>query len=182
MREINLLPWREELRRIKNNVFFILTAASIVLGIIIVFLAHFLFQCWVNIESQNIELIHSQQKDLLSQIQEIQNLQKDKTELLRRREIIEVLQEDRPLLVRLLDALPHVIPESVVLTSVERKGIQVTILGSAETPIAISKFYNNLEDPCWKGIFTDIKINEIALEKKQTGVGFKLEFTLSNSK
>jgi len=180
MTTVNLLPWREEVRKIKNNLFFASVVVSIALSLLIVFSAHALFQCWINAEAHNIELIQMELKEVLQKIHEIQNLQKNKTELLRRREIIQSLEMDRTLLVRFLDVLPRIIPENIVLVSIERKESRITILGTAETPSSIAKFYSALEDPRWENIFQDIKINEMALEKKQTGVGFKLEFSLSN--
>ena len=182
MTTINLLPWREELRKINNKIFFAFIFVSITSGLFIVLFAHFLFRFWINVELDNITLLRDEQKKVLRQIQEIRNLQRDKAEFLRQREIIQTLEESRSLSVRFLDAIPRVTPENIVLTSIERKGSQVIIFGTAETPSAISKFYNALEDPSWNKLFKDIKINEMALKKKQTGLGFKLEFILSNFK
>lgn len=180
MTGINLLPWREELRKIKNNAFFALMGVSVATGLLLVFLADFVLQQWIDTENKNIAYIQEEQKSITSKIKEIQGLQKDKEDLLHRREIIQTLQANRPLVVRMLDTLPRITPEGVVLTSMERKGSQITILGTAQTPSSISTLFKNLEDKHWNNLFTNIKINEIERDKEQTGVGFILEFTLSN--
>ncbi len=91
MSNINLLPWREELRQVKNKRFLaIVTVAMLFSGFMVlcfdVFLAHRMTILEVNANylEKSLSLVDSR-------VKEIQNLKKDKQDLLDRMKVIRSL-------------------------------------------------------------------------------------------
>lgn len=149
MAKINLLPWREELRKEKQQEFFILLGIfAAIAGII-----------WGVVHLFHIQLIEHQQfrnkyvEDQIAQvdkkIKEIQELEREKQKLLDRMRAIEQLQGNRPLIVRLFDELILSLPEGVSVNSVKQAGSNITIVGEAQSNARVSSFMRNLETSEW---------------------------------
>lgn len=124
MSKINLLPWREEFRKIRNRVFYALVSGVIFLGIIVILMVHMILSHRAEVESANVVYLNRELKGINTEISQIQGLQESKENLLSRMQIIQALQEDRTSIVRLLDVLPRVVPDSVYLLEVNRSEIQ----------------------------------------------------------
>jgi type IV pilus assembly protein PilN len=180
MSNINLLPWREELRKVRNRFFFGLLGASILGGLILILLAHALLESMIDTENKNIAYIQNEQTKISEQIKEIKGLQTSKNDLLHRMEVIQSLQADRGLIVHLLDTLPRIMPDGIYLASIKRIGQQVTLTGVSQTNTPIAVLLKNFEDPQWHQMFENVKLNEIALNTNGQGLLFVIEFTLQN--
>ena len=180
MSNINLLPWREELRKVRNRVFFILLGSSIIGGFILILLMHLAFEAKIATENNNIAVIHSEQKKIETQITELKGLQASKTDLLHRMEVIQSLQADRGLVVHFFDVLPRVVPEGIYLTSISRKDQQVILNGVSQTNSPIAVLLKNLEDPKWQNMFENAKLNQIELNSDGKNLNFSIEFMLQN--
>jgi type IV pilus assembly protein PilN len=120
MSRINLLPWREELRKIQNRIFFTISVGSVLAAVIVIVIIHWLISYRTGIERANIEYLNKELQGIMNQISQIQGLQENKENLLNRMRIIQALQEDRSSVVKLLDIIPKVVPDSVYLTSITR--------------------------------------------------------------
>ena len=64
-------------------------------------------------------------------------------------QIVQSLQQSRPLVVRLFDELVRQIPTGVHLTSLERKGADLSLKGISESTPRISAFMRNIEGSQW---------------------------------
>ncbi|MCZ6525184.1 MAG: PilN domain-containing protein [Gammaproteobacteria bacterium] len=149
MAKINLLPWREALRKEKQQDFFTMLGffALIAVGI------------WGGIHFYHVQLIEHQQlrnKYIVDQtalldekIKEIQELEKEKQRLLDRMRAIEQLQGNRPLIVRFFDELITSLPEGVSVKKITQRGQNVTINGEAQSNARVSSFMRNLETSDW---------------------------------
>ena len=100
MAKINLLPWREELRREKKKEFLVILGGVVVLSALVAFL-------WVvtvesAIENQNArnQILETEISSLEKQVTEISELKKKRDDLLARIKIIQDLQGTRSLIVR----------------------------------------------------------------------------------
>ncbi|MBI2970480.1 MAG: PilN domain-containing protein [Gammaproteobacteria bacterium] len=149
MAKINLLPWREELRKEKQKEFGILIGVFALIAGMAVGTAHL----W------NVQLIDRQQArnkflqgrivELDKKIKEIEALQREKERLIARMRAIEQLQRNRPLVVRFFDELVASLPEGVNIIQVEQKGNKITINGEAQSNARVSSFMRNLENSKW---------------------------------
>lgn len=149
MSRINLLPWREQQRKQKQQDFFITAGIVGVFAAVIIGLVHFYHIQLINAQELRNDYLNSQITILDKKIKEIQELEKEKQRLLDRMRAIEELQRNRPLIVRFFDELINSLPEGVSVTQVTQSGKQITINGEAESNARVSSFMRNLESSAW---------------------------------
>ena len=101
MPRINLLPWREEERKKRQQDFMVAMAGAVVAGVAVVALTMFAYSQMIsNQEARNMRL-ENEIVELEKSISEIDGLERQKERLLARMEIIEQLQRSRPEIVHL---------------------------------------------------------------------------------
>lgn len=175
MARINLLPWREALRKRRQRDFAIAGAAALALTALAGLLVHLQIEAWIGAQQSRNQFLTEQIRQLDRQIKEIQALEETKAGLLARMNIIQQLQESRPEVVRLFDELVTAIPEGVFLTKVEQTGRSVVVEGRAQSNARVSAFMRNVEGSAWIGGPRLLLIEN----KDKTGTGlshFRLSF------
>ena len=145
MARINLLPWREELRKEKLRGFMVTAMLFAALGVVGGVSAYVLVHSQVLDQEEKNQRLNDEIVKLDKKIQEIETLEEKKSALLARMEAIERLQIDRPTVVRLFDELQSTLPEGASYTSVEQVGYLLTIEGLAESEARVSSFMRRLE-------------------------------------
>jgi type IV pilus assembly protein PilN len=65
--------------------------------------------------------------------------------LVARMQVIEELQKSRPKIVKVMDALPRIVPEGVNLKTFSRTGKNIEFLGIAESNSRVSVFMTSLD-------------------------------------
>lgn len=149
MPNINLRPWREELRaeRQKNFLTTLVVLAVIAGGLV------FLWQGHVNsqIEYQNSRNAYLKKSmvELDKKTTEIKELKEKKEKLLSRMKVIQDLQGTRPVIVRVFDELVQTLPDGLYYESLSKKGGLITIKGNAESNNRISGLMRNFENSEW---------------------------------
>jgi type IV pilus assembly protein PilN len=142
---INLLPWREELRkeRVRN---FQTTAGLAALGSVgLVVIVHLIYGGWIDYQNRRNTYLQDQIALLDKKITEIQNLEKERENLQNRMETIEKLQSSRPLVVHMFDEIVSTLPAGVYLTEIAQKGGALTVKGVAESNARVSNFMRAIE-------------------------------------
>jgi type IV pilus assembly protein PilN len=159
MANINLLPWREELRAEKKRQFFSILGLSAIVGALMSVLIHMTFNAKIENQVNRNKYLTNQITELDQKIQEIQKLEQQREDLLNRMQIVQSLQQSRPLVVRLFDEVVRVLPTGVTIKSFERKGRKLIMKGEAESTPRISAFMRNIEASPWltKPDVSDIK-------------------------
>ena len=97
MARINLLPWREALRKEKQKEYLTTVALFAVLAVVIWGGVHWYHNEVIRYKELRVSYIEDQIKILNEKIKEIQRLEKEKQRLLSRMRAIERLQGNRPL-------------------------------------------------------------------------------------
>lgn len=140
---INLLPHREEKRRLRKQAFFVGLGLSAVAGAVVVAL-------WFGVQMRMISTQQDRNAQLQSAIQKLDEEIKDvsalKAEidsLKARQRAVEDLQTDRNMPVYLLNELVAQTPEGIYLTSIRQNGQQVVVTGNAQTNERVSEFLRN---------------------------------------
>lgn len=123
MSNINLLPWREDLRQVKNRNFLAVLTITVVASGFLVLCAAMVVDYKIKVLAMNAGYMEESLKVVNGKITQIQNLKQDKQELLNRMKIIRSLEFDRVSVVKLLDAMPRVISNSIYLTEIDRSEI-----------------------------------------------------------
>lgn len=151
MAKINLLPWREELRKERQQEFYATVGLFVVLTLCAWGGVHFYNTQRIDYQQSRNDILNTEIVKLDKKIEEIKRLEKEKQRLKARIEAIEQLQGNRPLIVRLFDEMVTSLPEGVSLVSVTQKGKAVTINGVAQSNARVSSFMRKLEESDWLG-------------------------------
>ncbi len=149
MARINLLPWRDEQRKQKQQDFFTMLGVSVVIAGILVGIFHFINSQAIDHQQARNRFLDDQIAFLDRRIKEIRELQTERQRLLDRMRAIEQLQTNRPLIVRFFDELVDSLPEGVSVLKIVQRGRNITIEGVAQSNARVSSFMRNLESSEW---------------------------------
>lgn len=149
MARINLLPWREERRKQKQQQFAVVTAGTAVVGGLLVLLTHMQFSGLIDKQNQRNQFLDSEIATLDKKIHKIKDLEKTKTALLARMDIIQQLQHSRPQSVHLMDQLVLTLPDGLYLNKINQKGSNLTLSGSAQSNARVSAYMRNIDSSEW---------------------------------
>lgn len=161
MAKINLLPWREELRKERQRQFLSVLGLVFALGVVVVFSYKYTISLEIDAQQGRNDFLNREIKGLESKIKEIEALEKERQQLIDRMNMITDLQKSRPKVVRIFDELTRSVPEGLNLRSVGRRNSALTIRGSAESSQRVTAFMRNIEGSQWfanpnlKGIDAD---------------------------
>lgn len=151
MARINLLPWREERRKLRQRQFNVVMIVVGVAGAFTVFLLWAAMDTAINNQNERNKFLSDQIAFEDTQITKIKDLQDTKQRLLARMQIIQQLQESRPVEVHLFDQLVKTLPPGVYLTSVTQNGANLTLQGLAESSARVSTYLRNIDSSPWLG-------------------------------
>ena len=149
MARINLLPWRDELRKEKQKGFGILMLAFVAVAALVVGSLHLYQNARIDRQQARNAYIESETKKLDEKIKEIEALTKERDRLIARMKAIEGLQRNRPLVVRFFDSLVESLPEGMNISQITQQGDKITITGEAQSNARVSSFMRNLEASEW---------------------------------
>jgi len=146
MTQINLLPWREELRQEQKKQFAMMAAMTCILAAAIVGLIHFQMQSKIDYQLSRNSFLSSEIAKVDEEIKEISDLQKVRRSLIERMEVIQDLQGSRPSIVHLFTEIVSTVPNGVYLESLEQNADNLLINGEAESNARVSTYMRNLSD------------------------------------
>jgi type IV pilus assembly protein PilN len=177
MSGINLLPWRAERRKQKQQEFFSITALALLSTAAILLFVHFQISGSIDYQGQRNEYLKSEVALLEQKIKEIEDLEIRKKRLIAKMEVIQQLQLSRPEVVHLFDELARTIPEGVQLKEFTQADKLLTINGVAQSNARVSVYMRNLEFSPWlqDPILTGIEKTENRDKKDQRGNKFGLQ-------
>lgn len=173
MPRINLLPWREEQRKQRQQQFGIAIVLSVLLAGLVIWLGNMFYQSRIDYQEARNQRLETEIAELNKAIKEIEGLERQKERLLARMEIIEQLQTSRPLVVHLFDELVRTLPEGVYLTGVKQTGREIEITGTAQSSTRVSAFMRNIDASEW---LTDPDLEQI--RTVDAGQAERFNFTL----
>lgn len=149
MAKINLLPWRQELKKQRQQEFIVINAAVALSAAAIIMFFHIILSGQLSDQEERKAYIQSEIATLDGQIKQIDELQLRKDELLARMKVIQDLQGRRPVIVRVFDELARTVPNKVYLVSITRKDDLFMIEGYAESNTQVSSFLRNINNSAW---------------------------------
>ena len=151
MARINLLPWREERRKLRQRQFNVVMIMVGVASAFTVFLLWGAMDTAISNQNARNAYLTDQIKLMDDKISQIKDLQDTKQRLLARMQIIQQLQESRPIEVHLFDQLVKTLPPGIYLTSVTQSGNNLTLQGVAESSARVSTYLRNIDASPWLG-------------------------------
>jgi type IV pilus assembly protein PilN len=158
MPQINLLPWRDELRKRREKEFIItaviaaLMMGGVVLGV------HLHYESRIAYQEQRNKFIEVEIAALDKKIAEIAELKKERDRLIARTQVIQSLQSGRPEIVHVFDELVTTLPDGVYYTKVAQKGRGLNLQGIAQSNARVASLMRSLDASKW---FTNPSLVEI---------------------
>jgi len=176
MARINLLPWREELRRERQRQFLLSITMTAVLGVILVFVIGMVFDQQINHQLVRNQTIQQEINQLMIRINRIEELEQTRSRLLSRKRIIEDLQASRSLTVEMLDQLAKSIPVGVTLNTVRQQGMNVTFSGNSQSNARVSAYLQSLDR---NNLFLEPDLNVVRTATNPATLVEPYEFNIS---
>ncbi len=171
MTRINLLPWRELLRKEREREFYSIAGGAAVLMLLVIVYVHFHMSGVIEEQNGRNAYLDGQIKKVEEQIKKIKSLETEKAQLLARMKVIEELQGQRPQMVHLFDELVKALPDGVYFTSIKQEGVSVVIEGIAQSNARVSAFMRNIDASHW---LAEPRLNVIqAMDSKDGQKGSK---------
>jgi type IV pilus assembly protein PilN len=178
MTRINLLPWREDLRKQRQQRFLMTMLFSLLVAAAIMFGWRLLVTSQIEYQTQRNEFLRAEIRKVDELLKEIEELDKVKARILARMQVIQDLQARRPEAVHLMDELVTTMPEGVHLDSITQNGQKVSLNGRAQSNARVSALMRNTEASPWlekpnlqivqnKGEDKDATLSEFKLQIQQ---------------
>ncbi len=155
---INLLPWREERRRLRDRK---MLANGFLVWILcggLVFAGYTFFINKQQIQNDRNKYLDAEIAKLDEKIKEIKELRTRKDNLLVRMEVIQNLQQERKKVVHLFDDIVRKLPEGVYYRSMTKNKSNFSLDGTAQSNARVSDLMNRLDSSEW---FENAKLNVI---------------------
>ena len=149
MAKINLLPWREELRKQKQREFGIMAGGAAAIAALAVLLAHLHINGLVDNQNQRNAFLEKEIDILDQRIGRIKELEQLKANLLARMNVIQELQRSRPESVHLMDEMVRTLPDGIYLKKFTQKGKALTMDGIAQSNARVSDYMRNIDNSLW---------------------------------
>lgn len=173
MPRINLLPWREQERKVRRREFGIAAGAAVFAGVVFSFGGQFVYSQLIDAQNEKNNLLKREIVKLDAAIADIQGLENRKQRLVARMEIIEKLQRKRPEIVHQFDELVHTVPDGVYLTQIKQAGNKVEIHGVAQSSTRVSSFMRNIDSSVWMDN-PELQVVETAKDSPTGGSSFTM--------
>jgi len=171
MPRINLLPHREQARKVRRREFMVGAGGAVVLAIIVAGVGKVVYSSWIDAQNEKNNLLKKEIVKLDAEIADIQDLENRKQRLVARMEIIEKLQRKRPEIVHQFDELVHTVPDGVYLTSIKQNGNKVELKGVAQSSTRVSTFMRNIDTSTWMDN-PELQVVETAKDSPTGGSNF----------
>ena len=166
MIKVNLLPYREILRKENIITHALIAGAAGFLVIVIILFVEVVMSSKISALNNEISRIENEIKNNKVSIDEINKLKKEKETYHKQLKIIENLKKGKEGPVRILDELSSAIPDKIWLLTLKQSGSNLELVGVAVENKFISTFMSNLEaSPYFK------KVDLIASEMKVQTTG-----------
>lgn len=174
MVRINLLPWREELRKKQQQDFGVAMAAAALAACLLLGLLYLYIEGLKEHQNFRNQLIKNEIAVLDKRITEIKEIEDKKRKLLTKVEVIQKLQESRPEVVHLFDELAKITPDGIYLSRFAQQDSVLTLDGKAESNARISAFMRAIDNSLW------LNSPVLTIIKSQAGISGELnDFSLS---
>jgi type IV pilus assembly protein PilN len=171
MPRINLLPWREQERKVRRREFGIAVGAAVVAALVFALGGKLVYSSWIDAQNEKNNLLKKEIVKLDAEIADIQDLEDRRQRLLARMEIIEKLQRKRPEIVHQFDELVRTVPDGVYLSSLKQTGNKLEIKGVAQSSTRVSTFMRNIDSSTWMDN-PELQVVETAKDSPTGGSSF----------
>jgi type IV pilus assembly protein PilN len=174
MPRINLLPHREQARKVRRREFMVGAVGAVIAAVIVAGVGKVVYSSWIDAQTEKNNLLKKEIVQLDSEIADIQDLEARKQRLVARMDIIEKLQRKRPEIVHLFDELVRTVPDGVYLTTIKQTPPRkLEIHGVAQSSTRVSTFMRNIDSSTWMDN-PELQVVEATKDSSTGGSNFTL--------
>lgn len=168
MIQINLLPWREELRNLHKQQFVFELGIAGLLAVILTVGIHAVISSKISAQNQRGQFIQTHITELHNQIKTYKALDDQMQQLINNLHLVRDMQNSRFKIVGFLDEVVRLIPKKVHLNRIDQKGNKVVIEGTATSNNKITRFMKNIERSKWltAPVLNEIKVDDDDFHKR----------------
>lgn len=145
MPHINLLPWREEAKELKQNQFLAMLLLTALVVVIFGMIVSGYYNSQTDDQLKRNQYLRNEIAVLNTKIEEIKNLKAKRADLEQRMKLIADLQRNRNLGAQILDELVKVVPPGIYLTDLEKREDIVKVKGKSESNNRLSNMMRKVE-------------------------------------
>jgi len=167
MSKINLLPWRAERRKQRQQEFYVMLGLSALVAALLSFFIIGYYNSQISGQNDRNAFLQTEIDKVQEQIDEIKLLDEKKGRLLARKKVIEELQVNRYQMVHLFDSLVRTIPDGVILTGIRQEGELLSLEGRSQSNARVATYMRNLESSGW---MTNPEVNVIEAKSADKAV------------
>ena len=149
MANINLLPWREALRKEKQQEFLTIVVGVAAVAFFIIYTITGFYDSALSSQNARNKYLKDEIKILDARIVEIRDLRDTRKQLVERMELIQDLQGNRPVIVRIFDEVARSVPEDLYFTSLSVEGDSVKVAGVAKSNNRVAALMRNFDQSDW---------------------------------
>lgn len=149
MIRINLLPWREERRKHREQAFYRMLGGCVASTILVMALFHMSVRHSIGVQESRNRFLEAEITRLTEKAKEVEQLKTLQKRLEERFALVQGLEQERYGVVHIFEELIKSVPDGVFLSEAERKGEQLVLKGKAESNTRVSQFLRNLAGSAW---------------------------------
>ena len=149
MTRINLLPWRDELRKLRQEEFIIGIILVAVAAVALLFGAEKYLDSMIAEQQDKKRIVLAKVAEVNLITAKIKDIETQNSILQNKRNAIQILQKSRPEIVHFIDAIARVTPEGVFLTKLKQDNARVALVGKTQSNARVSAFMRNVEANKW---------------------------------
>lgn len=185
--DINLIPQTEVQEQTKVKLVKVSTIVSIGLLVLVSLVSAYFFYS-TNKVKNDLKALDSQIDSLKSNINSQSDIEVTTRNLDKKFSTLNTIMKDRPNYSVLMKELRAREPDTVLITTLDVRGTQMTIAGYGVDYVSISSFITNLlnqnydkGDPALKNMFKSVILNSVSLESKDNRVVFSILVDFDNN-
>jgi type IV pilus assembly protein PilN len=166
MTQINLLPWREQVKKTKIQQFVLILSACIIITLAALVFLYFYLEMLVTQQKARNNYLTTTITQAENQLHQLKAKQQAVDLIQAELGFLFALRDSSYQAVRLFDALPRVVPDAVSLSSVKRNGNVTMLEGTAQSALQVTQFMKNINQ---SPVFKQPELSEISNKKNTTG-------------
>ena len=181
MIRINLLPHREEKRKLRRQQFIVLSVLSAGLAVALTGLIWIAINTQIENQNGRNKYLKDEIAKLDKQIDEISKIREETQSLLSKKQVVEGLQSYRSEPVYLLDQMLRQLPEGLYIKTIKQTGIKLNVTGYAQSNARVSAFMRNIQASPYLENPELVEIKAVTLNSQRANE-FSLNFTVKRAK
>ncbi|WNC72091.1 PilN domain-containing protein [Thalassotalea psychrophila] len=165
MPHINLLPWREEAQRLRQQQYFSILTFLALISFLVVFLISQFYQAKIDGQRARNQFLTNEIKVLDARIAEIKTLEEKKKDLIQRMTLIEQLQRSRNVGTQVLDEIAKIVPSGVYIVKLQKQGNELLIQGKSESNNHLANMIREIQS---SNLLADAELQSITNSSKSS--------------